>query len=133
MNRSAYAFVSCLLLAGCGQQYRIVGESDTSKPIAVSVMKTCPGEAPVRLYYTELTSNGTYFTFDQYVKEPDARVEGWFELRNRPGSRTIYALPPGKELRVKLDENDDRIVVEETRIEDNDEHDDDGDDEFGDD
>lgn len=110
----------CLIIilwtVGCGQQYRIVGESDTSDPIAVSIMKLRPGVPPERIYYTELTANDTVFSFNQNVSESDARVEAWFELRDRPESRTIYSLPPGKKLRLKLDEDDDRVVVEETRI-----------------
>ena len=122
---SAAWVLPSLFLIGCGQQYRIVGESDTNDPIAVSIMKVCPGEEPVRLYYTELTANDTVFSFDERVPESDARVEAWFELRNRPESRTIYSLPPGKKLRVKLDEDDDRVVIEETKIDGDDDLDDD--------
>jgi hypothetical protein len=114
-----------IMSAGCGHQYRIVGESDTSDPIAVSVMKLRPGLPPERVYYTELTANDTVFTFDERVSESDARVEAWFELRNNPASRTVYTLPPGKRLRVKLDENDERVVIEETKIDGDDDLDDD--------
>jgi len=103
-------------LAGCGHHYTLVGESDTSDGIAISVMKVCPGEAPVRLYYTELTANDTIFTWDERVEESDVRVEAWFELKRNPGQKTVYALPPGGRVRLKLDEDDDRVVIEETRI-----------------
>lgn len=67
----------------------------------------------------------TIFTFDQRVTEPDARVEAWCEFRNNPASRTVYALPPGKKLRVKLDEHNDHVVIEETKIDGDEDLDDD--------
>jgi len=125
MQRVTMVALMAITSAGCGHQYRIVGESDTNDPIAVSVMKLRPGLPPERIYYTELTANDTVFTFDERVSESDARVEAWFELRNNPASRTVYTLPPGKRLRVKLDEDDNRVVIEETRIDGDDDLDDD--------
>lgn len=125
MRRISMAMLLAVIVVGCGHQYRIAGESDTNDPIAVSVMKLRPGLPPERIYYTELTSNDTVFTFDERVSESDARVEAWFELRNNPASRTVYTLPPGKRLRVKLDEDDERVVIEETKIDGDDDLDDD--------
>jgi uncharacterized protein (DUF4415 family) len=115
MNQAKVSLVSCLFLAGCGHRYILVGESDTSKPIAVSIMKTGHGE-PTRLYYTELTGNDTEFVWDRRVDDTDAQVEAWFEAKDRPGRPTVYALPPEKRVRLKLDIDDGRVVVEETKI-----------------
>ena len=125
MRRVTGAALLAIVFAGCGHQYRIVGESDTDDAIAVSIMKLRPGLPPERIYYTELTANDTVFSFDERVSESDAQVEAWFELRNNPASRTVYSLPPGKRLRVKLDEDDNRVVIEETKIDGDDDLDDD--------
>ena len=114
--KGEFLVLACgLLTAGCGHRYSIVGESDTKLPIAVSIMKTAPGE-PVRLYYTELTGNDTEFVWDRYVDDRDAQVEAWFTPKNRPSPSTIYTLPPEKHVRLKLDIDDDRVVVEESKI-----------------
>jgi hypothetical protein len=110
--------LTLLLLSGCGHRYIIVGESDTSKAIAVSIMKTGHG-GPQRLYYTELTGNDTEFTWDRFVDDREAQVEAWFTPKNRPSPSTIYTLPPDKHVRLKLDIDDDRVVVEETKLRDN--------------
>ena len=116
MNRHALLIVGLLSVTGCGHRYILVGESDTNDGIAISVMKLCPGEPPARIYYTELTGNDTIFTWDERVEGSDVHVEAWFELKRNPGDKTVYALPPGKRVRLKLDEDDDRVVIEETRI-----------------
>lgn len=116
MNRSVLTLVVLFLPLGCGHHYRIVGESDTSEPIAVSIMKAAPSAEPTRIYYTELTGNDTIFVFDERVPDADARVEAWFALKRRPGRHTVYALPPDRRVRVKLDEDDDAVVIEETII-----------------
>jgi len=105
------------LLTGCGHQYRVVGESDTSKPIAVKIMKVKEGSPPAQLYYTELTGNDTEFVFDQMVDDSGARVEAWFSLRDDQRPPTIYTLPPGKRVRLELDENSQGVAVEKTTIE----------------
>lgn len=115
MIRISIISFTLLWLVGCGHRYTIVGESDTSKAIAVSIMKTGTGE-PTRLYYTELTGNDTEFIWDRRIEDKDAQIEAWFELKDRPGRPTVYTLPPDKHVRVKLDRADDRVVVEETKI-----------------
>lgn len=115
MCRYRLSIATCLLLTGCGHRYMVVGESDTDKPIAINIMKTGHGE-PTRLYYTELTGNDTEFVWDRSVDDTDAQVEAWFELKDRPGRPTVYTLPPEKRVRLKLDIDDGRVVVEETKI-----------------
>ncbi|HKQ50060.1 MAG TPA: hypothetical protein VJZ71_18435 [Phycisphaerae bacterium] len=115
MSRPILLIVPLAMFAGCGHRYMIVGESDTSKAIAVSIMKTGHGE-PHRLYYTELTGNDTEFVWDRRVDDTDAQVEAWFEPKDRPGPPTVYTLPPEKHVRLKLDIDDGRVVVEETKI-----------------
>lgn len=115
MHVTRTVIASCLLLAGCGHHYSIVGESDTGKGIAVSIMKVGSGP-PVRLYYTELTGNDTEFVYDANVDDKDARVEAWFELKEHPGHHTVYTLPPGRHVRLQLDRKHDQVVVEETKI-----------------
>jgi hypothetical protein len=119
MPKVPLALIAFAFLAGCGRHYHVVGESDTSKPIAVSIMKSPEGGAPTRLYYTELTGNDTEFVWDHHINDKDAYIEAWFELRDRPGKRTVYAIPPDKKVRLKLDRKDDGVVVEETRIDGN--------------
>ena len=116
MRHGRLTLISCLFFAGCGHRYMIVGESDTSKAIAVSIMKTGHGE-PTRLYFTELTGNGTEFVWDRRVDDTDAQIEAWFEPKDRPGRPTVYTLPPEKRVRLKLDIDDGQVVVEDTKIE----------------
>lgn len=116
MNTKRSVVLGLVLFTGCGRHYMLVGESDTGKPISVSIMKSREGGQPVRLFYTELTGNDTEFVWDQHVDDKDAHVEVWFELRDHLGKRTVYALPPDKKVRLKLDRKDDGVVVEETRI-----------------
>ncbi|MEK6642882.1 MAG: hypothetical protein AABZ08_03170 [Planctomycetota bacterium] len=116
MNTTRFTLTSLIALTGCTRHYMVVGESDTSKPIAVSIMKSYGDGQPVRLFYTELTGNDTEFVWDQHVDDEGAHVEAWFELRDNPGRRTVYAIPPDKKVRLKLDRKDDGVVVEETRI-----------------
>lgn len=115
MNPRTLIAVPLFVLAGCGHRYTIVGESDTNKPIAVSIMKTAPGE-PVQLYFTELTGNDTEFIWDRRIYDKDAQIEAWFELKERPGRPTVYAVPPDHHIRLKLDRDGDRVFVEQTRI-----------------
>ncbi len=115
MKRTRFSVAGMLLLTGCGHHYMLVGESDTSKPISVSIMK-CGNGDPEKLFYTELTGNDTVFIWDKNVEGQDVHVEAWFELRDHPGKRTVYTLPPDKKVRLKLDRKDDGVVVEETRI-----------------
>ena len=112
MCRFGWLFVPIVLFTGCGHRYMLTGESDTSKPIAVSIMKTGHGE-PQRLYYTELTGNDTEFVWDRFVDDREAQVEAWFTPKNRRSPSTIYALPPDQHVRLKLDIDDDRVVVDQ--------------------
>ncbi len=67
MNTTRFTLTSLIALTGCTRHYMVVGESDTSKPIAVSIMKSYGDGQPVRLFYTELTGNDTEFVWDQTV------------------------------------------------------------------
>ncbi len=117
MYRATFVIVPLLLLTGCAShRYTIVGESDTSKAIAVSIMKTSTGGDAVRLYYTELTGNDTEFIWDRRIDDKGAQVEAWFELKNSSGRKTVYTLPPDRRVRLKLDTKHDSVVVEETKI-----------------
>src|SRR5262245_23050061 len=107
MKRFAILFAAMLLIGGCGRRYTLVCESDTSKAISVSIMKSHGGATPTRIYYTELTGNDTEFIWDQFVNDEGAQVEAWFELRDRPGRKTVYTLPPDHRVRLKLDRKDD--------------------------
>ena len=115
MKRVTFAMAVAFLSTGCSHHYTLVCESDTSKAIAIEVVRLHSAGGPEQLFYTELTANDTICTYDGHVLA-GSQVEARFHLKRNPADQTVYNLPPGRRVRLKLDRDDNRVVIEETII-----------------